>query len=889
MHKRALAFFALLYFSSLTSQNITTLQGKINDSLGSPLSFANVIADPETNVPIAFAISDHEGVYKLTLQKNQEYRITVSYLGYTPESFNYSATENATKNFILLPNNEELGEILLNYTPPIVVKKDTITYRVDAFTTGEERKLRDILKKLPAVEVDRAGNVTVQGKKVTKVLVENKEFFTGDSKLAVNNIPADAVDKVEVLDNYNEIGFLKDLEDSDDMAMNIKLKEDKKKFAFGDFDIGGGIKERYLFHPSLYYYSPKTSINVIGDFNNTGSKSFTIKDYLNFEGGTNKLLSDAKGYFSLLNDDFAQFLGSQDFTSSKNKFGAVSLTQAIRNKTDISTYVIWSDMQNKTQAETVNDYLASDNLIENRINNGEQQTSFGIGKLKLKLKPNNDTDITFGSYIKASSNNSFENLSTIIDENSNLINTNSDADNIAFKQDIQWHRQFNKNHTTSTVFNYHFQKATPTVNWLTDEIILQGLIPVIDEDSYDIFKIKKSISNNIDTAIKHYWVLNRFNHIYFTLGTQLTFDDLETSEYQKLQDGNINDFSSSGFGNDISLNFKDLFFGLHYKFQRGKTTFKPGVFYHHYNWNIDQFDRKYNKNKGVILPEFSSEVEFSSTKKLNFNYNLKVRFPSISQFAERFTLLNFNSIYQGNSQLENELYHLFQMRYYRFSLFKDIFYNFNVSYRLMEDNLKNRTTIQGIDFVSSPILSDFEDKVWNIGGSLKKGVGRYKFSIKGNINLASYEKPINNQIIANTSNTYSFGTGLETRFSNFPNLELGYTKTTSEYRANANSNFQSDVYATFLEYDFLIDFIFKADYSFEKYENKTFNTKSTFDVANASLFYQKEDSAWGFEISANNIFDVAFKQRNSFSSILVSDEKTFILPRIIMFKVSYKL
>ena len=92
-----------------------------------------------------------------------------------------------------------------------------------------------------------------------------------------------------------------------------------------------------------------------------------------------------------------------------------------------------------------------------------------------------------------------------------------------------------------------------------------------------------------------------------------------------------------------------------------------------------------------------------------------------------------------------------------------------------------------------------------------------------------------------------------------------------------------------IEYDFFKSFIFKADYRYENYENKAFDITSTFDIANASLFYQKEDSPWSFEISANNIFNVEFKQRNSFSSILVSDEKTFILPRIVMFKSSYKL
>lgn len=92
-----------------------------------------------------------------------------------------------------------------------------------------------------------------------------------------------------------------------------------------------------------------------------------------------------------------------------------------------------------------------------------------------------------------------------------------------------------------------------------------------------------------------------------------------------------------------------------------------------------------------------------------------------------------------------------------------------------------------------------------------------------------------------------------------------------------------------LEYDFLKDFILKVDYSYDNYENKNSAIKNTFDTASASLFYQKEDSPWGFEINANNLFNVKFKQQNSFNSFLINDSKTFILPRIIMFKVAYKL
>src|SRR5699024_12843199 len=93
----------------------------------------------------------------------------------------------------------------------IVVREDTITYRIDKFITGDERKLRDVLKKLPGVEGDREGNVTVNGKKVDKLMVDGQDFFGGDTKLGVNHIPADAVDEVEAIKNYNEDGIWKAL------------------------------------------------------------------------------------------------------------------------------------------------------------------------------------------------------------------------------------------------------------------------------------------------------------------------------------------------------------------------------------------------------------------------------------------------------------------------------------------------------------------------------------------------------------------------------------------------------------------------------------------------------------------------------------------------------
>lgn len=878
----------VLFINNSFSQNIK-LKGKVTDTINTPLAPANIIAEPKEDIPLQFAVANEEGLYELFLEKGKLYHITVSYLGYSFETLDIQVTENKTKDFILTKSSEQLDEITLSYTPPVVVKEDTISYRTDVFKTGEERKLRDILKKLPGVEVDRAGNVTVLGKRVTKVLVENKQFFTGDSKLAVNNIPADAVDKVEVLDNYNDVAMLKGLQDSEDMAMNIKLKANKKKFVFGDIETGIGVKKRYLIHPSLFYYSPKTTFNAIGDINNTGEKSFTLKDYLDFEGGINNLFTNSRSYFSLYNDDFAQFLGNRDFTASRNQFGAINLTQELSSKTELSTYGIWSKTRNETKSQSFNNYISSNNLIEDRINTGQNDNRFGIGKLSLKLNPNQKTDINFSTYVKASNNTSNQSITTVTNESNNIINTIVDGENTSIKQDISLHKRFSKKHTTSFVTNYHYQKTKPNTYWITDETILQGLIPIIDEETYNVFKNKRYSSHNINVALKHYWELNNFNHIYTTLGSQFTFDDYNTSEFQILEDNSINDFSESGFGNQTSLNFKDLFLGVHYKFKIGQVTYKPGIFYHKYIWSIDQDNKNINRNKSVLLPELTVTFKSKLKNRITLKYALKTRFPQISQFANRFTLLRFNSVYRGTQNLENERYHFASFNMNRFSIYKNIFYNFSITYKAKRENFKNTTLIEGIDYFSSPLLSNFEDKVWRFDGNLRKGFGNYMFSIRGNSTLATSENLINNELINSKSKSYAFGTGVKTKFKDFPNMEINYDKRISKYTSITNSKFEIDKFSVYLEYDFLKDFIFKADYSFESYNNKTFSSSSTFDLANASLFYQKEDSPWGIELTGNNLFGVKFKQHNSFSNILVSDEKTFILPRIIMFKIAYKL
>ena len=243
------------------SQNVK-LEGVVKDASGNPLEMANVIAFKKgTNFLQSYSITDSKGNYKLSLEDGESYNLKVSYLGFNTKNIEVvisPQSKDRIENIILEEANESLNQVEITYEMPVKIVGDTIVYNSDSFTNGTEKKLEDVLKKLPGVEIDDNGEVEVEGKKVQKVLVEGKEFFDGDSKVATQNIPASAIDKIQVLKNYNEVSGMKGVTNNEDnIAINIKLKEGKKRFWFGEVNAGVGDNEKYLAKPKLFYYSPE--------------------------------------------------------------------------------------------------------------------------------------------------------------------------------------------------------------------------------------------------------------------------------------------------------------------------------------------------------------------------------------------------------------------------------------------------------------------------------------------------------------------------------------------------------------------------------------------------------------------------------------------------------
>ena len=882
----------LLFFTTLSLAQSQVITGVVAEENRKPLESANIIAKPlQEKASLKFAIADNKGRYRLELDKGVKYEITVSYIGYVEQVWITTPNDTEkTHDFILQPTGEQLKEIVIKHVfKPIVIKKDTMTYDVKSFANGNERKMKEILEKLPGVEVDKKGNVTVQGKKVTKMLVEGKSFFGGGSKLAVENIPADALDKIEVIDHFNEVAFMKQVSDSDDLAMNVKLKADKKKFVFGDVEAGaevGNVNNGfYLAHAALFYYSPKSNLSFIGDANNIGKRTFTFDDLLRFGGGMSSFLSGRKSFTNL----YSFATDNNEVVQNKSQFAALNFSHDFSNKLEISGFSILSKVLTASQIESRNEYLQNSAIaFENKIQKGDNRSLLGISNVKLNYSPNAKEKWYYNGQYQSSTNDLNNTINSITNLGNSVFQTLNQADNTAIKQYLEWHKSYNDAHTTTFVVNHAYDTNTPQTRWFTDQPFLTGIIPIQSDNTYTIDQIKRVQNHSIDALFKHYWVINNANHLYTIFGNNNGRSQLFTSEKQLLNTNGSNSFSTGGFGNDVNYQLNDAYIGLEYKFRIGIWTNKPALYSHWYAMQTEQASGRRVVEKQVWLPQWTSEFEFNKSETLNFSYKLEVGFPEVSQLADQFTLQNYNLVFKGNALLENEQFHSANLRYSKMNMYRGITWNAMASFVKKENNIRNEVILQGINQVNTPFLRDNPETNYNVNGSFTKKIYRFNLRLSSSLSWFNYLQKLNSVTTSNDRNNQKVGVLIKTAYKKWPTVSVGYTKGFSQFKGITQSQFQFDSYNADAEFSFFKHWTYKLEY--ENTSNTNANQQRNFyDLANTSLRYQKKNSPFGLELSVNNVLNTSVKNDFSFSDYLISERTTFVLPRVVLFSISYKL
>lgn len=917
---KTFTFLLLILSFSLSAQSIK-VRGTIKDSIGSPLEFANVIASIQSSGDTeSYGITNHEGRFQLDLPKGDTYLLRASFLGFKTEVKTVvvpSDAENMYVDFVLFPEESQLEGVELVYEMPVTIKGDTIIYNADSFSTGEERKLGDLMKKMPGIEINADGEIQVEGKTVQKVMVEGKDFFDGDSKLATKNIPADAVDKVEVLRNYNQVDQMRGLgNDMDNTAINIKLKEGKKNFWFGEVTAGAGIadtygddKGRYLAHPKLFYYSPKYSINLLTDFNNIGEVPFTFRDYFRFTGGFRNFNRGGGTSFSIRDSDLGFAMAQNDRAKAIDaKFIAGNFSYVVNEKLDLSGFAILSDNKTDMVNNSIRQYILT-GITENTQAETEQRNQLGMLKLSSKYKPNANFQLDYDVLAKASKQSQDDATISIVGGNQNDIAEVKENRPFSINQNANAYFTLNDKNIFAAQVQHLYQNEDPFYQAVQDSIPFRGVFtqinpsdpfnsnadtfdPLEPADRYSINQDKQVKSHKLDAKVDYYYVLNNVSNLNFTLGTTYSNQKFNSSIFQILDNGNRNNFEADDFNNDVTYTFSDIFLGLHYKLKSGKFIFTPGLTLHNYNLKNEQLGSTSSQDDWRLLPDLNVVFELKKSENLRFNYSITSEYSDVNNYAQAYVFNNYNRLFRGNRELENSLSHTYNLTYFSFNLFNYTNIGGNLNYTRRIDAVKTNTTLAGINQVSSPTNfdSNFPDETFSAMGSFSKRIKKIQFRLNANLFLSKTNNTVNNEIRESQSFTQNYTASILSNFKSFPNFEVGYQFMKNDYDNGGveQTFFTHKPYAN-INARFLKNFELTGEWDFYNYTNDKKTIKNRYSFVNANLYYQNGDSPWEFSVRATNILNTKSLNNDSFSDQFNITSQYLVMPRIVMFVVKYDL
>jgi len=287
------AVMAILLSVSASAQSGTgSLKGSISDSTTKqPLAGATVsLTGLKDSSAAGYAISDRKGEFSVKSLPFGDYDVYFTYQGYRTIFRKIKLSSEKPEvdlGAILMQNSpDELEEVIVTDNVPIRVKGDTIQYKADLFKTKPNASVEDLLKKLPGVQVDKDGNVQAQGESVQKVLVDGKEFFGTDPKMATRNLTAEMVESIQVFDDLSDQAKFTRIDDGNrQKTINIKLKSNRKKGVFGRASAGYGSNDRYELSGNANLFNGDRQISIVANSNNINKQNFGFNDVVSAMGG----------------------------------------------------------------------------------------------------------------------------------------------------------------------------------------------------------------------------------------------------------------------------------------------------------------------------------------------------------------------------------------------------------------------------------------------------------------------------------------------------------------------------------------------------------------------------------------------------------------------------
>ncbi len=700
--------FLLLCTWHLQAQ--TDIIGQVMDEEKQGLSGATVmLLSASDSTMSSFGLSNDSGRFRLEAVDMGDFILQISYVGYNNFSKDIRIVEDRSPKIelgelYLSESNTILNEVTIEAEHiPMGILGDTINYNASAFKIREGDNVEDLLKKLPGIEVDRSGNIKAQGEDVQNVLVDGKEFFGSDPKIATKNLEAAAVDKVQVFDKKSEIAEFTGIDDGqEEKTINLKLKEDHKRGGFGRVEARVGNEETKLGKFNYNRFSPRMQASVIAGANNINERTFTINDYISFMGGLGNMIAGGGGMVS--------FGDGQD---QMNKGISEDYSLGLNLNYDLSSKLQWFSNYF---------YLRSDNTLEELINGSNFSAAKSFENIdstrtltsnqnhrintKLIYKINPLTEITFRNKLQGIFNDvDAYNLSQFI-ENTRVSSSNTGESVVeqgqkALESNLLFKKKFAKK-GRNWINNINYKYA----NIREDNDILNAFLFDGEES---IIRQLQDYNNE-----RHEW--NARTNYTEPLGSKtylgLSYEYFDSRE-KPIKDFYDLDNETPLFNAELSSIYEKQFnyhrLGTSLKKNSKKTKLTLGVAYQLTSLEglLTTDDRSIEDQSQHLLPSLIVDHEFTGSRGLNFSYTTNIQSPSLNQLMPVPDNTNPNFTILGNPDLVPEYRHNFRLSYHGFDEFDNS--NFYVFGNVLFSNNRiiNKVDVQeDLTRVLTPVNTD---------------------------------------------------------------------------------------------------------------------------------------------------------------------------------------
>jgi hypothetical protein len=801
------SFFFILFLygnlytsTTLFAQQTTTVTGSVTDSLNSQLGFASVLLlSPADSAMLTFTRADEFGHFEFKgVKQGATYLLKITYVGYIPYQQPFTTTPQQPVidlgKISLKSFSKELFEVVVKTArAPISIKGDTIEYNAASFKVPPGSSVEDLLKKLPGFEVNQDGTLKAQGQDVSKVTVDNKRFFGNDTKMATQNLPAEAISKVQVFNDKTEQAKITGIEDGkSEKTVNLALKEEFKKGGFGKITAGYGTDNRLMAKGNYNKFDNKNQFSVIGYGNNLNQTGLSNDDYEDFKGsqsfnwgddadfgfsgsgrgkrfwssggGGEESFSIPRSWGGNGNGESVNYGAgiNYNYDTPNRKFSSsyfYNQTEQENNAKVLSQNILAHTYYQTTDTNSVNSFSGNHRAtvrFEQTIDSIHTFVVVGNGRLGNR----NNTDTSFTEY---------QTPNQLIFRNQSAQNS-SDVLSYAANGTAIYRLKFKKKGRNFALSGSYF--GSNLNNDAFHESITNNFVvpdPIFNFGNNVFNNINQNDQNdNSQTELKSSVLYTDKIHKYLHFETFYNFrqcNNLITRNVYNLLDANTPriDSLSSYYNNSIAYNR----LGTSLRFNYKGVSIGAGVAAQQYN-----LDGQYRNQKGAALmgevnntyflwiPNFELNYSPKNGRNFSLEYDVTVTEPDRQQlqpFAD-----NSNPLYirKGNPELLPEVSHAFEISYRMFNRASFISLFVNAEYNYFKNQIVNNQTIDAkLVTTVVPVNISGGNSFWSFA-SFGFPIIKSKLSVNtgANVNFSENKLYINN--IANNNQTQVYGGNL---------------------------------------------------------------------------------------------------------------------------------